>query len=92
MFFGADKAKIVSEALGALRYQAGSRPEGLRDLAKPGHRCGSSTSRCSKTNDDGKRFSALPPPVHQRRSARTDIELLKAEPGGRSVPGLRHGR
>ena len=46
VFFGADKAKIVSEALGALRIKVGNDLD-LLDPAS-GRRCGLSISRCSK--------------------------------------------
>ena len=45
IFFGADSAKVVSDALGALRLKVGAGSEAASRPA--GSRCGSRTSRCS---------------------------------------------
>ena len=44
IFFGADSAKVVSDAIGALRLKVGV---DQKLTSKAGSRCGSSTSRCS---------------------------------------------
>lgn len=44
VFFGADKTKVVNEALGALRVKIGH--EKIIWMAVPGHRCGWWISRC----------------------------------------------
>jgi aspartyl-tRNA synthetase len=44
VFFGADKAKVVNDALGALRAKVGHDAASRKDA---GSRCGSWTSRCS---------------------------------------------
>lgn len=51
IFFGADKAKIVYDSLGALRLKIGHSEFGKKNgLFEEGwRRCGSSTSRCSNT-------------------------------------------
>ena len=77
IFFGADKAKVVNDALGALRVKIGHE-RGLR--AKPaGGRCGCSISRCSsgtRRPSAGTRCtirSPRPPTVHE--------DLLETDPG-----------
>jgi aspartyl-tRNA synthetase len=65
IFFGADKAKIVNDALGALRIQDWSR-KGLCYRRKAwAAAMGRSTSRCSSTTMTNKRWSACHHPVHQ---------------------------
>ena len=68
IFFGADRAKIVNDALGALRVE--DRPQRVRPehgLSKTaGSRCGWSTSRCSsgtrRTSAGSPRITRLPRP------------------------------
>jgi aspartyl-tRNA synthetase len=51
IFFGADKAKVVNDAIGALRLKIGHSEFGKSTACSktPGRRCGWSTSRCSST-------------------------------------------
>ena len=56
LFFGADKAKVVNDAIGALRVKVGHSDFGkARNTSRraPGSRCGWSTSRCSSTTKAG---------------------------------------
>lgn len=51
LFFGADRAKVVNDAMGALRLKVGhsTSPRAPACSKTPGSRCGWSTSRCSST-------------------------------------------
>ena len=86
VFFGADRAKVVNDALGALRLKVGQ-DLGLVERGL-GARSGSSTSRCSSgtpTRSAGARCTTRSP----RRST-TIPPALKANPGDAARARLRH--
>ena len=84
VFFGADKAKIVSEALGALRIKLGHDLELLTCKWAP---MWVVDFPMFEENDDGS-FSAL---HHPFTRAEVLARRARSQPGGRSVPRLRHG-
>jgi aspartyl-tRNA synthetase len=75
MFFGADKEKIVNDAIGALRLKIGHSEFGKRMVCSKtaGLRCGWWTSRCSNTTKKPA-LHRRAPPLHraQRRPRRLD--------------------
>ena len=82
IFFGADQAKVVNDALGALRAE--DRPFRIRPQGRPVRRrleaaVGRSTSRCSNTTSEAQRWSAAPPSVHGAEDGHEDY--LETDPG-----------
>ncbi len=77
IFFGADKEKIVNDALGALRGKIGTTR--VTPTARRGSRCGWWTSRCLSTTTKAKRWNAVPSPVH--RAQGRALRLLETDPG-----------
>lgn len=71
VFFGADKFKIVSEALGALRIKLG---HDLNCLPVNGRRCGSLISRCSR------KTTTAASPRCTIRSPRRNARLKSSKP------------
>jgi len=83
IFFGADKAKVVNDSLGALRVRLGQ----TRAWSKrAGARCGWSTSRCSKWHEEEKRWSAMHHPFTSPKDGHE--ERLASDPRKGTGEGL----
>ena len=83
IFFGADSAKVVSDALGALRLKVG---EDLKLVEPAGGRCGWSISRCSNGMPRRKRWVAMHHPFTAPKNH--DPAALRAAPGDGAREGL----
>jgi aspartyl-tRNA synthetase len=68
IFFGADKTKVVNDALGACAPSSATKR--ASSTARPGNRCGWSISRCSNTT---RKTSAGPPATIPSPAPRTNI-------------------
>ena len=86
IFFGADSAKVVSDAIGALRLKVGV---DLKLTPKAGSRCGWSTSRCSTRTRT--RSAGWPCTTRSPSPVNDDVAALKAEARWCAGQGLRHG-
>ena len=65
IFFGADKAKMVNDALGALRNKIGHRVAQGSAGRRHGGRCGWSTFPMFEYDEENKRWTAVPSSVHR---------------------------
>jgi hypothetical protein len=77
IFFGADKTKVVNDALGALRTRSATKR--ASSTAKPGNRCGSSISRCSNTTRKASAGTPATTPSPAPRTAHRPAE--DSDPG-----------
>ena len=90
IFFGADKEKIVNDAIGALRIKVGTASSARRTvcLRPAGNQCGWWISLCSNTT---RKTSATPPCTtpspRPRKATKTDGHCTREV----HFPGLRHG-
>ena len=83
IFFGADTAKVVNDALGALRLKLGAGSRAASSRA--GGRCGWWISRCSNGTSEAAALGGDAPPLYLARSI-DDPQALRAQtrPGARA--------